>query len=65
MTLHTDADVDEDITSNQLVNATVVNDFDLSAEFDVVEISKMLAEERKRENMVSSESSDKVLVSVR
>jgi hypothetical protein len=65
LSLHADADFDDGLTSNQLVDATIVNEVDLSAEFDVAEIAKMLADERARENEVSSEPSDKVLVSVR
>jgi hypothetical protein len=65
LSLHADADFDDGRTSDQLVDATIVNELDLSAEFDVAEIAKMLADERARENQVSSEPSDKVLVSVR
>jgi hypothetical protein len=65
LSLDADADFEEEPTSNQLVDATIVNDFDLSAEFDAAEIAKMLADERARENDMSSETRDKVLVSVR
>ncbi|KAG8761357.1 Kinesin-like protein kip2 [Serendipita sp. 396] len=50
---------------NQLVDATLVSEFDLSADFDVTEVSKMLADERAQENESSNEAMDKVLVSVR
>lgn len=62
--LHVDTEGDGDVT-DQLVDATIVNDFDLSTEFDMTEISKMLNDERNKENASPSTSTDKVLVSVR
>jgi hypothetical protein len=65
LSLHAEADFDDALVSNQLVDATIVSEVDLSAEFDVAEIAKMLADERARGKEVALEPSDKVLVSVR
>lgn len=56
-------DADDTLGPNHLVDATIVSDFDLSGEFDVAELSRMLTDERERENELLSD--DKVLVTVR
>jgi hypothetical protein len=58
-------DAEDTLGPNHLVDATIVEDLDLSADFDVSEISRMLADERARENHSAFEPQDKVLVSVR
>jgi hypothetical protein len=56
-------DADDALGPNHLVDATIVSDFDLSGEFDVAELSRMLTNERERES--ESLADDKVLVTVR
>jgi hypothetical protein len=57
-------DAEEDLSPNHLVDATGVTDLDLSADFDVNEISRMLADEQVEGKGVT-DSDDKVLVSIR
>lgn len=58
-------DADEKLNPSHLVDSTTVSEFDLSAEFDITGLSKMLAEEREHEETASPDSTDKALVSVR
>ncbi|KAG8797824.1 hypothetical protein FRC17_007640, partial [Serendipita sp. 399] len=54
-----------DENPNHLVDATLVSECDLSADFDLAEVSRILADERAQTNDSSNETMDKVLVSVR
>lgn len=50
---------------DQLVDAEGITEHDLSAEFDIATVSRLLAEEKAKQNEMLGEGGDKVLVSIR